>query len=161
MTEDRLFNVVLVNPCIPQNTGNIGRLCVNTNCRLHVILPVPFSFEDKYIRRAGLDYWEHLDIMLHDSAEDFFSYADGGKMFFFSTKGDKSLWDCPYGKGAYLIFGNEESGLPADFYEIYKESLYTIPMPGANARSLNLANAAAVVVYEGIRRYLILEIGGT
>lgn len=148
------FNIVLVHPEIPQNTGNIGRLCVSTGSRLHLIKPLGFSLDDKYIQRAGLDYWQHLDLSIYDSWEEFLSVTDSPHMYFFSTKTDSVFWDASYRPGDFLIFGNEGSGFPRDFYELYKETMYTVPMPGKFYRSLNLANSVAVVLYEGIRRNL-------
>ena len=145
------FNIVLVCPEIPPNTGNIGRLCVNTNTALHLVKPLGFSLDDKYIRRAGMDYWRHLDLTLHDSVEDFLTFSNGRPRYFFSTKVDQSFYQCPFEDNSFLIFGNEGSGLPADFYEKFRETTYTIPMPGNNARSLNLANSVAVVLFEGLR----------
>lgn len=146
------FNIVLVHPEIPQNTGNIGRICVNTESRLHLIKPLGFSLDDKYLKRAGLDYWKHLDWTVYEDADEFFRLNQSSKMYFFSTKGEKKYWDCPYEKGSYLLFGNETSGFPKEFYKKYSEMIYTIPMPGKHARSMNLANAVAVALYEGIRR---------
>ncbi len=150
------FNLVLVNPEIPQNTGNIGRLCVSTGTILHLIKPVGFSLSDRYLKRAGLDYWPHLELNVHDSWQHFLESRNPENMFFFSTKGEKMLWDCPFPEGSYLIFGNESSGLPPDFYNSFIDKMYTIPMPGEFHRSLNLANAAAIVLFEGIRQ----NIGG-
>lgn len=150
-----MFNIVLIKPEIPQNTGNIGRLCVNTNSVLHLIKPLGFSLEEKYIRRAGMDYWRHLEYKVYESTEEFFRMNNDEVMYFFSTKGEKIFWECPLEQGSFLIFGNESSGFPKDFYRKYKEQLYTIPMPGKHARSLNLANAVAIVVYEGLRRLTV------
>ncbi len=146
------FNIVLVRPEIPQNTGNIGRLCVSTGSRLHLVKPLGFSLDDSYVKRAGLDYWQHLDLAVYDSWEDFEKQNSNGEFYFFSTKAEKSLWDCPYAAGAFLIFGNEGSGLPENVSKMYKERMFKIPMPGKFCRSLNLANSAAVAVYEGLRR---------
>jgi tRNA (cytidine/uridine-2'-O-)-methyltransferase len=148
------FNVVLVAPCIPQNTGNIGRLCVSAGASLNLIKPLGFSLEDKYIRRAGMDYWRHLDLRVVESWDDFVSGSSGAVTHFFSTKGRKCFWDCPFEPGSSLVFGNEESGFPPDFYERYAESMWHIPMPGKFYRSLNLSNSASIVLYEGVRRLL-------
>ena len=147
------FNIVLVRPEIPQNTGNIGRLCVNAGFRLHLIKPLGFSLDDKYIRRAGMDYWQYLDLAVYENWADFQAGNPGAELYFFSTKTERIFWDCPYAPDSYLVFGNEGHGLPPDFYEIYREQLYTIPMPGEHCRSLNLANAVSVVAYEGMRKY--------
>lgn len=148
------FNVVLVAPEIPQNTGNIGRLCVSTNTRLHLIKPLGFSLDDKYIKRAGMDYWQHVDCHIHESWDEFLAHKKGVELYFFSTKTDRVIWDCPYEKDACLVFGNEGSGLPSEFYETYKEKIYTIPMPGEFTRSLNLANSVSISLYEGLRRFM-------
>lgn len=146
------FNVVLVHPEIPQNTGNIGRLCVNTDTCLHLVKPLGFKLNDKYMRRAGLDYWEHLELQVYGSTDEFFNLSANGNHYFFSTKGKKLFWDCPFEEESFLIFGNETSGFPPDVYSRYNEQLYTIPMPGKFARSLNLSSAVAIVLFEGIRR---------
>ena len=152
MLEYPLYEIVLVAPEIPQNTGNIGRIACCTGCRLHLIEPISFSFEDKYLRRAGMDYWHHVDCIKHPDWESFRNYAGDKKMYFYSTKGKKSYWDCPMEKGSFLIFGSEGHGLPDFLHQTYPEQFYTIPMPGNFQRSLNLANSTAIVVYEGLRR---------
>ena len=149
--------IVLFNPQIPQNTGNIGRLCVNTNTKLHLIEPLGFSLEEKYIRRSGLDYWQHLDLEVHKNWESFKARANNSSMFFFSTKTDNLFWDCPYEtenstSPVYLIFGSETSGLTSELYENYKDKLYTIPMYGKYSRSYNLSNSVAVVLFDFLRR---------
>ncbi len=146
------YNIVLVHPEIPQNTGGIGRLCVSTNTRLHLIEPLGFSLDDRYVKRAGMDYWPHVELSIHKNWEVFLEANPGAVMYFFTTKTTRTYWDCPYEKDSFLVFGNEGSGLPSDFYERYNESMYTIPMPGKFFRSLNLANSAAVALYEGLRR---------
>ncbi|MCP4177230.1 MAG: tRNA (cytidine(34)-2'-O)-methyltransferase [bacterium] len=153
------MEIVLFNPQIPQNTGNIGRLCVNTNTKLHLVKPIGFSLEEKYVKRSGLDYWQHLNLTVHESWEDFTKIADTESMFFFSTKTDHNFWECSYKskdttKPAYLIFGSETSGLTPQMYNDYKERLYTIPMFGQHCRSYNLSNSVAIVLFEGLRRYI-------
>jgi len=149
-----MFNIVLVKPEIPQNTGNIGRLCVNTGSRLHLIRPLGFKLEDKYLKRAGMDYWPLVDLHLYDSWEEFIERNQPQQLYFFSTHGEKSFWDADYTAGSYLVFGNEGSGLPPELYPRYSDRLFIIPMPGEHCRSLNLANAVSVVMYEGLRRQL-------
>lgn len=149
---DIFYHIALVAPEIPQNTGNIGRIACCTRCRLHLVRPIAFSFEDRYLRRAGMDYWRHVDCRIHDTWEDLLKEAGGSNLYFFSTKGRKCYWDCPLEKGSWLVFGNEGHGLPEEFYTKYAPNLYTIPMPGRFHRSLNLANSVAVAVYEGLRR---------
>lgn len=149
------YNVVLVHPEIPQNTGNIGRLCVSTNTRLHLIEPLGYSLDDKYLKRSGMDYWKFLDVIVYKDWKEFIEKNPDAEMFFFSTKTDKIFWDCPYPANCFLVFGNEGSGLPPEFYDIYKDRLYTLPMGGKFHRSLNLANSVAVALFEGLRRNYI------
>ena len=146
------FNIVLARPEIPQNTGNIGRLCVNTGSALHLVKPLGFSLEDKYVRRAGLDYWPYLDLTVWERWGDFLTAADMSKARFFSTKGTKTFWECEFAPGDFLVFGNETSGLPDGVAEEFAESMYKIPMQGPHSRSYNLANATAIVLFEAIRQ---------
>ncbi len=150
-----MFHIVLIKPEIPQNTGNIGRLCVSNNIHLHLIEPLGFSLDDKYLKRAGMDYWQYLKVSLYSDWEDFLKRHPDACLYFFSTKGSKCFWECPYVDGGYLVFGNEGSGLPEGFYEKYRTQLFSIPMNGDFSRSLNLANATAIVLYEGLRRHYI------
>ncbi len=146
------FNLVLVAPEIPQNTGTIGRMAVSTDCTLHLIEPLGFSLEDKYVKRAGMDYWQHLDLRVYHTWEDFLERNQPKRMFFFSTHGEASFWDIRYEIGDYLVFGRESAGLPPEFYQRYRDRLALIPMPGRFSRSLNLANAASIVLYEAMRQ---------
>ncbi len=146
------YNVVLVHPEIPQNTGNIGRLCVSTNTGLHLIEPLGYSLDDKYIKRSGMDYWQYLDVTIYKDWEDFKQKNPEADMYFLSTRATKVIWDCPYPDKCFLVFGSEGAGLPAEFYDIYKERLYMLPMAGKFHRSLNLANSVAVALFEGLRR---------
>jgi tRNA (cytidine/uridine-2'-O-)-methyltransferase len=148
------MNVVLFAPEIPQNTGNIGRLCVSTGSILHLIKPFGFSLEDKYLKRAGMDYWKHVEYIIYENWAEFSDKNSNAELYFFSTKGKRTLWECPYNNNAFFIFGNEGSGLPPSFHDIYRDKMYTIPMTGQYFRSLNLANSVAVVLYEGVRRTL-------
>ena len=151
--EQVLYNIVLFEPEIPQNTGNIGRIAVNALSRLHLIKPLGFTFDDKHLKRAGMDYWKHVDCVIHESWNDFLAYKDAdAPLYFFSTKGKAEYWDCPFEPGAYLVFGKESAGLPPFIHEKYPESFYTIPMPGNFSRSLNLANSVGIAVYEGLRK---------
>ncbi|MBN1864198.1 MAG: tRNA (cytidine(34)-2'-O)-methyltransferase [Victivallales bacterium] len=145
-----MFEVVLICPEIPQNTGNIGRLCVGAGARLHLVMPIGFSLNEKYIRRAGLDYWQHLDLTIHESVDKFLVFAEDKSCMFFSTKGERSYLDTGYPPKTLLVFGNESCGFPQFFYVQFKDRLFTIPMPGEFARSLNVANVAAVVLYHAI-----------
>ncbi len=145
------FNVVLVMPEIPQNTGTIGRLCVATDTALHLIKPLGFSLDDKYVKRAGMDYWQFLDLTIYENFQEFLERNRPQKMYFVSTRGKKAHWDIAYQPGDFLVFGRESSGLPPEFYETYQNDLITIPMPGKFHRSLNLANAVSIVLYEAMR----------
>lgn len=145
------FNIVLICPEIPQNTGNIGRLCVSTDTALHLVCPLGFSLDDKYIKRSGMDYWQYLDLTVHDSVDSFLAYSKDRECYFFTTKTDRSYRKCDFKPDSYLVFGNEGSGLPPFFYDKFQQKLYTIPMPGQHARSLNLANSAAIVLFEALR----------
>lgn len=148
-----LYNIVLFEPEIPQNTGNIGRIAVNALSRLHLIKPLGFSFDDKHLKRAGMDYWQHVDCVIHESWEDFLTYKEpAAPLYFFSTKGKAQYWDCPFEPGAYLVFGKESAGLPEFIHNEYSGNFYTIPMPGNFSRSLNLANSVGIAVYEGLRK---------
>ena len=146
------FNIVLFQPEIPQNTGTIGRLAVSTNCRLHLIEPLGFSLDDKYLKRAGLDYWQHLSPSIHPDWESFLKAEKPQRMFFISTHGEKNFFDAEYQIGDYLVFGRESAGLPPEFYESYRNDMWQIPMPGDFSRSLNLANAVSITLYEAMRQ---------
>ena len=146
------YNIVLVNPEIPQNTGNIGRLCVSTNTRLHLIEPLGYSLDDKYLKRSGMDYWQHLDVSTYANWDEFVERNPEADLFFFSTKAEKIFWECPYTDNCFLVFGSEGSGLPSEFYDKYQEQMYKLPMDGKFHRSLNLANSAAIALFEGLRR---------
>ena len=146
------FSIVLVRPEIPHNTGAIGRLCVGLGVPLHLVRPLGFRLDDKSIARAGLDYWPHLDVAVHDTWDDYLEAARPGRVMLLSTHGEKSLYDCGFKKGDALVFGNESSGLPEMFYGRYRDSLFRIPMPGEHARSINLANAVSIAAYECFRQ---------
>ena len=154
MSSDPVFHIVLHAPEIPQNTGNIGRIACCTECRLHLVKPISFSFDDAHLKRAGMDYWRHVDCVIHEDFESVLKTADGAPMYFFSTKAKRSYWDCPFERGSYLVFGSESKGLPQYMHDTFAPQFYTIPMPGNFNRSLNLANSTAVAVYEGLRRIL-------
>ncbi len=147
------FNIVLVAPEIPQNTGTIGRLCVCTDARLHLIRPLGFLLDEAHLRRAGMDYWQYLDLHVYDDWQQFME-ANGSpeRLFFCSTKTSRSIYGCTLQQGDWLVFGNEGHGLPPHFYSLYADRLWTIPMPGRHARSHNLANSVAIALYEGLRQ---------
>jgi tRNA (cytidine/uridine-2'-O-)-methyltransferase len=146
------FSIVLLRPEIPHNTGAIGRLCVGLGVKLNLVRPLGFRLDDRAIERAGLDYWPHLELSIHDTWEDYLKSERPRRFFFLSTHGVKSLYDLQFEEGDALVFGNESSGLPKDFYSIYKDDLFKIPMPGPYARSINLANAVSIAAYECYRQ---------
>ncbi|MCL1888412.1 MAG: tRNA (cytidine(34)-2'-O)-methyltransferase [Kiritimatiellaeota bacterium] len=146
------MHVVLLHPEIPHNTGAIGRLCVGLDWPLHLVRPLGFALDEHHLRRAGLDYWQHLDLRVHDNWDAFLDAVRPASLFFASTRGARSLYDCRFDEGGALVFGAESRGLPPAFYERHAADLFQIPMPGPHARSLNLANAAAVCMYEAWRQ---------
>ena len=146
------LHLVLVRPQIPHNTGAIGRVCVGLGCSLHLIRPLGFHPSDQYLQRAGLDYWEHLRLTVHGSWNDFLTAVQPQRLFFLSTRGQASLYDCAFGADDALVFGSEGSGLPAELYARYADRLFKIPMPGEHARSINLANAVSIAAYEAFRQ---------
>ena len=157
MSTQTPLHAVLVRPEIPHNTGAIGRTCVALGCDLALVRPLGFALSDEYVRRAGLDYWQHLRLAVYDNWDDYLARARPGRLVFLSTKGGRSLYDATFEPGDALVFGSESSGLPEPFYERYRDSLVRIPMPGPNARSLNLANAASIALYEAYRQLRTLR----
>jgi len=150
-----MFNVVLFMPDIPNNTGTIGRLCVNTNSTLHLIKPLGFDIDEKAVKRAGLDYWKLVDLKVWDNMEHFFEHNPVNNRFFFATtKTDKPYFNADFKKGDYLCFGSETKGIPEDILNQYKENNITIPM-GKNGRSLNLAISTGIVLYKAIEQNFI------
>jgi len=148
-----MFNIVLVNPEIPQNTGSIGRICVNTDSRLHIIKPISFDLSEKAVRRAGMDYWKLLDLKVWESLDDFLnSHSDKIDRFFFATtKTDKPYFQAEFQDGDFFFFGAESKGLPTELMAIMPKNKITIPM-GKNGRSLNLSVAVGIVLYDAIRQ---------
>lgn len=147
------INIVLYQPEIPPNTGNISRTCALTGCRLHLIKPLGFSIDDRALKRAGLDYWHMLDVKVHESLEDFLNFKGEAPIFFSSTKAEKLHTEVTYTDGCYIMFGKETSGLPEAIYETQKSQLVRIPMlKNPDARSLNLSNSAAIMIYEALRQ---------
>jgi tRNA (cytidine/uridine-2'-O-)-methyltransferase len=152
---DPPLHLVLVEPDIPQNTGNIARLCAATGTTLDLIEPLGFQLTDKLVKRAGLDYWDAVDIQRHTSLDAFLQSPISNpksKIRFFSTSGTKSYTEADYQPGDCLIFGSESKGLPLELLEAHPEDVYNIPMILDNVRSLNLANAASIVLYEALRQ---------
>lgn len=146
------LNIVLFEPEIPNNTGNIGRLALASGSKLHLVKPFGFELSDRRLKRAGLDYWQYLDVAMYDSVEEFFSIHHDKTFAFFSSHGRKAHWEIPFEKNLFLIFGKESVGLSKDIIERYKNQLYKIPLLSNHVRSLNLANAVGIVVYEGLRQ---------
>ena len=145
------INIVLVEPEIPQNTGNIARTCAATGARLHIVKPMGFTIDDKKLKRAGLDYWYLLDLTYYENMDDFFEKNPDGSYFFFTTKARKAHSDVQYPDKSYLIFGKETKGLPEDFLAKHYDETVRIPMR-EEARSLNLSNAVAITVFEALRQ---------
>ncbi len=146
------MNIVLIEPEIHWNTGNIGRTCAATGTALHLVGRLGFSLGSNEIKRSGLDYWPKLAPKVHKTFEDFRAgLGPEARLFFFSTKAAKSFWEAPYTPDAYLVFGSESAGLPAELHERYRGSFYRVPILKGN-RSLNLSTAAGVVLYEGLRK---------
>lgn len=146
------LNIVLVEPEIPQNTGNIARTCAATGARLHIVEPMGFKIDDKKLKRAGLDYWYLLDITYYSNLEDFFEKNKDGNFYFFSTKAQNRYSDISYPDKAYLFFGKETAGLPEELLKANPERCVRIPMI-SDARSLNLSNSVAIGVYEVLRQW--------
>lgn len=146
------LNLVLVEPEIPQNTGNIARTCAATGARLHLVKPMGFAVDDRKLKRAGLDYWHFLDITYYENIDDFFEKTNGGSYFFFSTKGTHRHSDVNYPENCYLLFGKETKGLPEELLMQHPQSTLRIPMID-EARSLNLSNSVAVAAYEVLRQW--------
>lgn len=146
------LNIVLVEPQIPQNTGNISRTCAVTGARLHLVRPFGFEITDKQLKRAGLDYWDKLDITYYDSLDDFFEKNPDGKFFYFTTKGRTVHSDAEYPDNSYLVFGREDRGLPEELLRDNPDSCVRIPMRN-ELRSLNLSNSVAIAVYETLRQW--------
>ena len=146
-----MFNVVLVEPEIPPNTGNVGRLCLATKSTLHLVKPLGFSLDDRQLKRAGLDYWEDVDLKVWDSLPILLkSKRSKNRSFFVTTKAKRAYWDVKFERGDFLVFGRETKGLPESVLEENRHSCITIPMHGT--RSLNLATAVAIVLFEALRQ---------
>lgn len=146
-----MFNVVLYQPQIPPNTGNIARLCVGADCTLHIIRPIAFFMDDKTMKRAGCDYWEHLRLEYHDSLDDLYKKAGDANFYYITKFGKRKYTDAKFQKNDYLIFGSEQDGLPKDLLAVNEDKTLYIPIPGP-VRSINLSNAVAIVLYEAMRQ---------
>lgn len=147
-----VLNIVLVEPEIPQNTGNIARTCAATGARLHIVEPMGFKPDDRLLKRAGLDYWHLLDITYYKNLDDFFERNKKGEFYFFTTKGRKVYSDVNYPDNAYIVFGKETKGLPEELLLKYPTRAVRVPMIG-RARSLNLSNTVALAAYEVLRQW--------
>jgi tRNA (cytidine/uridine-2'-O-)-methyltransferase len=156
---ENLFNVVLVEPEIPNNTGSIGRSCVATGCALHLIEPMGFVISDKQLKRAGLDYWQYLPCKIHPDYSQFLAFQDqerghnAVRSIYFSSHAKKSFYEHQFQRGDYLVFGKETQGLNPELIYNHPETSYHIPT-SKNVRSLNLATAVSVVIYEGYRQIM-------
>ncbi|MEY3090013.1 MAG: hypothetical protein RL113_329 [Pseudomonadota bacterium] len=147
-----MFNVVLVEPQIPQNTGTIGRLCVNLGATLHLVKPLGFDIDDKAVKRAGLDYWKHLDLVVWESFDDFLKvHPIGEQSFMATTKTDNLYFNASFQKGDYILFGSETKGIDEKVLLAHPDRCITIPMGGAG-RSLNLGVSVGVVIYDALRQ---------
>jgi len=152
------FHVVLFRPQIPNNTGNIGRTCMATGCRLHIVHPIGFQMDEKARRRAGLDYWEAVDCVEHASWEAFLAAERPARLWLYTTKSERPHWEAAFEEGDYLLFGQENGGVPEDVHAWVTAThgaghAITLPMlPDPRARSLNLATAVACGIYEGLRQ---------
>ena len=145
------MHIVLVEPEIPNNTGNISRTCAVTGSSLHLVRPLGFSTDDKHLKRAGLDYWKHLDLHYHDSFDQVLAAYPDSNFYYASTKGANNYAEVKYQKDDFLVFGKETAGLPKELLAAYPDQVIRIPM-GKDIRSLNLANSVAIVLYEALRQ---------
>ncbi len=152
--KSNFINIVLYQPEIPQNTGNIARMCVANDLKLHLIKPLGFEISDKYLKRSALDYWEYLNYSIYDSWFDFFEQhrQASARMFFFSTKAKQLYWDIEFRTADFLVFGPETQGLPKEILEQYQSQLALLPMSSSNSRSLNLASTVQTAYYEAYRQ---------
>ncbi|MGB5667740.1 MAG: tRNA (cytidine(34)-2'-O)-methyltransferase [Maribacter sp.] len=146
------FNIVLFEPEIPNNTGNIGRLALASNSNLHLVKPFGFELDDKRVKRAGLDYWKHISLNIYEDVDEFFSMHGDKQMVFFSSHGEKDHWSIDYTDDMFLVFGKESVGLSKNIIAANINELYKIPLYSPHIRSLNLANAVSIVVYEGLKK---------
>lgn len=146
------MNILLHEPEIPHNTGNIGRTCVATGTALHLIKPLGFSIDEKSVRRAGLDYWDKLDVYLYENFEDFLDKNPNATVYMATTKAKKTYAEVKYEKDSFIMFGKESAGIPEDILIKYPDTSIRIPME-PTIRSLNLSNAVAIVLYESLRQH--------
>jgi len=156
---EKKLGIVLVEPEIPQNTGNISRTCACTDVELHLVKPLGFSIDDHHVKRAGLDYWSELDLHIHESLEDFLDFAEksGRPMFFASTKAAKVHSEMNYPEDSLILFGKETKGLPEPLLEANYDKCVRIPMK-STVRSLNLSNSVAIILYEALRQHDYIQL---
>jgi len=154
-----MVNLVLVEPEIPMNTGNIARTCAATRSRLHIVRPILFDISDRAVKRAGLDYWSMVDITVYDSLDEFLAKHGDEELWLTTTKAPRAYHEASYGDGCYILFGKETAGLPAWLRERYRDRCVRLPMR-PDARSLNLANTAAVMCYEALRQQGFPDLAG-
>ncbi|WP_297280668.1 tRNA (cytidine(34)-2'-O)-methyltransferase [uncultured Anaerococcus sp.] len=147
-----MFNIVLLSPEYPGNVGNIGRTCVLTESHLHLVRPFKFDFSDKVLKKAGIDYWDKVDLTIHDSIDEFFEFIRDKNFYLVETGSDKKYSDIDFKDGDYLIFGREKEGISPEILDKFNEKIITIPMTKKIDRSLNLANSATIVLYEALRQ---------
>ena len=145
------FNIVLIEPEIPMNTGNIGRLSLASGSVLHLVKPFGFELDDSRLKRAGLDYWRHISVKIYEGMDEFFSINNDKNMVYLSSSGEKNYCSIDYKDDMFLIFGKESVGLPKNIIAENSDKLYKIPIYSNHVRSLNLANAVSIVVYDGLR----------
>ncbi len=153
------FNIVLINPDIPQNTGNIARTCAVTGARLHLVKPLGFSIDNRYLKRAGLDYWDELDVTVYENTDEFFEKNKNANFYFFTTKGSRNYCDVEYKDNDFLVFGRETKGLDESLLKDNYDRALRIPMRG-KLRSLNLSNSVAIAIYEALRQCDFPELSG-
>lgn len=146
------LNIVLIEPEIPNNSGNIGRLSLAAGANLHLVKPFGFELSDARVKRAGLDYWKHVNLFIYENVEEFFEKNKNVSLAFFSSHAKKSFWEMELEPNSFLVFGKESKGLDKTILEQYSKQQYAIPIHSEHVRSLNLANAVAVVVYEALRK---------
>jgi tRNA (cytidine/uridine-2'-O-)-methyltransferase len=152
MDSNPRLNIVLFEPEIPQNTGSIGRLCLATGCTLHLIKPLGFSIDAHALKRAGLDYWEHLSLVIHENAEEFIkNFPESAEICLIETRAGNTIYKTEFSRGIFIVFGKETTGLPEWFLSHFAGKWARIPMWDARVRSLNLSNAVSITAYEALR----------
>ena len=151
-----MLHIVLIEPEIPQNTGNIARLCVAAGARLHLVGPLGFSIDEKAVKRAGMDYWDRLDLKTWGSWEELLAAHPGARFWLLSSKVDRPYWNVEFRDGDFMLFGRESKGLPSSLLKAYPQSSLTIPMTDGT-RSINLSTSTGIVLYEAIRQLNVLS----